>query len=599
MPIQPADFDLYALLSKVRAMLGTAARKKGLRLGLHVTPRTPQWIHGDQKHLEQVLINLVGNAVKFTEKGHVLISVDAVSEEESLSRIRFEVSDTGIGIAPEARGRIFDSFTQADETIVNRFGGTGLGLAISKQLVELQGGDMGVDSEVGSGSTFWFELGLERRAPADSARDPLAKAAAVTLGLSEETLAAVRLALAGLKIQAVVAKSAGEAREHVARARSEGKRRPVILVDQSLADQARSVMEEMSADLSGPSFVLLRNAGPARALSQEERVRFVSALVLPAEEAAVAAALRIAIAGECGERTSIRELAAAGHSRSLSILIADDNGTNQKVIAKILERGGHRPQVVDNGEAAVDALLAGSFDLVFMDVNMPVMNGIEATKLYRFAALGRERVPIVALTADATQEARERCIEAGMDACLPKPIEPAELFRVIDRLTAGAADRKEAKPAAASVVTDIAAHPRFRGDVRSAIDSATIAELEALGGRSFVRELAEQFVEEGGRIMSDLGSAVAKNDVHYFRDRLHALRSGAANVGARGLYDLCMALRTTSSAEFAANGVAKVNEIEAEFERVEINLRDYREQKEAVAATPAASVARLPRKTPG
>jgi two-component system sensor histidine kinase RpfC len=186
-----------------------------------------------------------------------------------------------------------------------------------------------------------------------------------------------------------------------------------------------------------------------------------------------------------------------------------------------------------------------------------------------------------------------------MDACLPKPVEPAELFRVIDRLTAGAADRGEAKPAAASIVTDIAAHPRFRGDARPAIDGATIAELEALGGRSFVRELAEQFVEEGGRIMADLGSAVARNDVHYFRDRLHALRSGAANVGARGLYDLCMAQRSMSSAEFAANGVAKVNEIEAEFERVEVNLRDYSEQEGTAAAMLGASVARLPRKTPG
>jgi two-component system sensor histidine kinase RpfC len=376
MPVQPGDFDLYALLSKVRAMLGTAARKKGLRLGLHVTPRTPQWVHGDQKHLEQVLINLVGNAVKFTEKGHVVISVDAISEEESSGRIRFEVSDTGIGIAPEARGRIFDSFTQADETIVNRFGGTGLGLAICKQLVELQGGEMGVDSEVGSGSTFWFELGLERRTPAEGTREPLARTAAIMLALPEEMLAAVRPVLERLGVQAMAATSAEEACEQLSRTRSEGQRRPVILVDEGSADQVASVLDEMSSDISAPSLVLLRDGPAAMPLPREDRVRFVSALELPAEEGALAAALRIAIAGEGGERTSIRELAGADHGRSLSILIADDNGTNQKVIAKLLERGGHRPLVVDNGEAAVDALLAGSFDLVFMDVNMPVMNGI-------------------------------------------------------------------------------------------------------------------------------------------------------------------------------------------------------------------------------
>ena len=273
--------------------------------------------------------------------------------------------------------------------------------------------------------------------------------------------------------------------------------------------------------------------------------------------------------------------------------------TNQKVISKILERGGHRPQIVDNGEAAVDALLAGSFDLVLMDVNMPVMNGIEATKLYRFAALGRERVPIVALTADATTEARERCLEAGMDECLPKPVEPAELFRVIERLTAGSVAAGDEVVRPPSVVTDIADHPRFRGEVRPAIDSVTVAELEALGGRSFVQELAEQFIEEGERIMAELGEAAAKDDVAFFRDRLHALRSGSANIGARGLYDLCIAMRTTSAAEFAASGVARVNDLDMEFDRVAESLRDYAGERKGVAEKAIASVARFPRKTPG
>ena len=596
MPIQAADFDLYAMLSRVRAMLAPAARKKGLRLGLHVTIRTPQRVHGDQKHLEQVLINLVGNAVKFTTKGHVLISVDAAEEEQGGSIVRFEVSDTGIGIAPEARGRIFESFTQADETIVNRFGGTGLGLAISKQLIELQGGRIGVDSEVGSGSTFWFELKLNQL-PSDEARPTTADV--VVLDSANATFAAVDPTLRALGISVTRASSAAEVHERLLEARREGRRQPVVFVESAMSALAAAVTDEHNSDLVAPSFVLTATGTEDRSSTREDRVRFVTRLTLPAATGQVAAALRIAAAGEGGKRLSIRELAtAAGHGRSLSILVADDNGTNQKVISKILERGGHRTQVVDNGEAAVDAMLAGTFDLVLMDVNMPVMNGIEATKLYRFAALGRERLPIVALTADATEEARERCLEAGMDACLPKPIEPAELFRAIDRLTAGAlADN--APVTTAGVVTDIANHPRFRGEVRPAVDSGTLAELEALGGASFVKELVEQFVEEGDRIMSELGDAVARDDVTYFRDRLHALRSGAANIGARGLYDLCMAMRMTTPAEFSANGVARVNDLEVEFDRVASGLRDHVTREGSSVEKLTASVTRLPRKTPG
>lgn len=596
MPVKAVLFDLYTALSKVRAMLDPAARKKGLRLGLHVTPRTPQWVHGDQKHLEQVLINLVGNAVKFTARGRVLISADALSSAEDRTLMRFEVSDTGIGIAPEARGRIFDSFTQADETIVNRFGGTGLGLAISKQLVELQGGEIGVDSRLGKGSTFWFELSLENRdAPAGTA-DPLARATALVLPLADDVQASLRPALLGLGVPVVGAENVTAAREALRYARIDERRRPVILVDDGSARLAESIMEELSSDIIRPALVFLTTGASSGGLSQEDKARFASAIALPASQATIAQALRIAVAGEGEERTSIRDLAGADRGRSLSILIADDNGTNQKVLSKILERGGHRPHVVDNGEAAVDAMLAEHFDLVFMDVNMPVMNGIEATKLYRFAALGRERLPIVALTADATEEARERCLEAGMDECLPKPVEPAELFRVIVALTAGAGDKVE-PDIVTGVVTDITVHPRFKAELRPPIDSHTFAELEALGGPDFVRELAAQFTEEGARIVAELGKAAAGNDLAFFLDRLHALRSGAANIGARGLYDLCMALRATTSAEFADSAVAKVNDIELEFDRVEDYLAAHIARDEV--AKPAAAIARFPRTTPG
>jgi two-component system sensor histidine kinase RpfC len=303
--------------------------------------------------------------------------------------------------------------------------------------------------------------------------------------------------------------------------------------------------------------------------------------------------------GQMNAASGIGKAVAQSSGRSLSILVAEDNAVNQKVVSKILERGGHRVTLADNGEQAVDLLLAEHFDLVLMDVNMPGMNGIEATKLYRFAALGRDRVPIVALTADVTPDAFEQCMQAGMDAVLPKPIEPAELYGTIDRLTADGAGLPAPTPAMSDKITDIAAHPKFRTDVRSPIDRTTIAELEALGGRDFVADLAHEFVEEGGRILAELRDSVTANDAHCFRDRLHALRSGAANIGARGLYDTCLALRALSDADFAAVGSDRVSEMEAEFVRVQKSLLDY-SSNEAVAGDVAPKlVAMVPRKAPG
>jgi two-component system sensor histidine kinase RpfC len=290
---------------------------------------------------------------------------------------------------------------------------------------------------------------------------------------------------------------------------------------------------------------------------------------------------------------TIADAIAQGDSRSLSILVAEDNSVNQKVVTKILERAGHAVRIAANGEEAVDMLLAERFDLVLMDVNMPVMSGIEATKLYRFAALGRERVPIVALTADATPDGRDRCLEAGMDACLSKPIEVAELFRVIQELTAESQDQ-EAAPAS-DRVTDIAAHPKFRAETRAVLDSRTVGELEALGGRDFVLELAREFLREGERILAEIQAAVADGDVAAFHDRLHALRSGAANLGALSLYEICLSLRAVSDADFRANGREQLSRVEAEFARAEEALADYSDSNPDTMDRKHASVTRLPR----
>lgn len=569
MPIETIDFDLHQTLTAVRNMVAAQARAKDLRLGLHVTSRTPYLLRGDGRHLQEILINLVSNAVKFTSSGRVVISADLVSLEDGEARIRFEVSDTGIGISPEATERIFERFTQADETILNRYGGTGLGLAICRQLAEALGGGIGVDSVEGEGSTFWLELGFDLRTEAAPLRlDGLHVVIVAAQGSANE-------AVVGMLRQGGATTFVAKGSEDAERALNAAEAGRVLLLVDDAADGADALAGRIVQDANGKVSAALVGVDDTDAVRVDERAAtYVAALPPEPDQAAVFAVANLAMGRALGAGT-LAGAVAASRARSLSILVAEDNGVNQKVITKILERAGHRATIAEDGEKAVDMMLAESFDIVLMDVNMPVLNGIEATKLYRFAALGRERLPIVALTADATEEAHERCIEAGMDGCATKPIDAAELFRVIDELVGeDAGERLEpAETAGDDVVADIASHPRFKLEAR-AIDAATIEQLQGLGGEAFVADLARVFVQEGERILEELMASVEAKDHEEFRDRLHALRSGAANIGALPLYEMCLSLRGIGAAGFAEHGAQQASEIRAEFARARRELNE-------------------------
>jgi len=326
----------------------------------------------------------------------------------------------------------------------------------------------------------------------------------------------------------------------------------------------------------------------ARAL----RGLFVTVLTRPVDADSLAAALALA----CGDAAPAREEpehpGVDAARRRLSVLVAEDNRTNQMVIGKILERAGHRVQLVGDGEAALEVLDGGGFDVVLMDVNMPVMNGIEATKLFRFASLGADYVPIIALTADATAEARGRCEAAGMDACLTKPVEPARLLAVIENLAPRRGAHAEGPEAAGEGVTSIAEHPKFQASPHVCISRQTLDDLKAIGGEEFVRDLAAQFTADAESLLADLRAAAAEVDVEAFRDRAHALRSGAANIGAHGVYDLCVAWRLIGAGELAERGREHVARLGDELERVGIALAAYVAAFDAAEA-PAAEVAQL------
>jgi two-component system sensor histidine kinase RpfC len=551
------ELDLLALLADVRAILSVQAHAKSVRFAVHITARTPRRVKADKRHLEEILLNLGGNAVKFTERGAVTIAVDAIAQNETETRLRCEVTDTGIGIAAEAQARIFESFTQADDSIIDRFGGTGLGLSIVKHLVEFYGGRIGVDSAVGAGSTFWFELGVATvTAPAPA----LTNAAIPAVLLSEDARLRALLAAVGADVRPAI--TPDEGRALITELRRQGVRRPVAIVDGAeFAERTAAVL--IDGELADAPMLVLVSDGP---LSPSLRSLFVTALERPVIEADIRAALQIAAYESAVEADGLRGRQTEC-GRALAVLVAEDNRTNQMVIAKILSRAGHRVRLVDNGEAALDALTNEAFDLVLMDVNMPVMNGIEATKLYRFASLGSERIPIIALTADATAEASRRCEEAGMDACVTKPIEPARLIEIVEAMalqrgaTAAPASTAEGAADKAKESADPVSPPR----VGAFISGQTLEDLQAIGGREFVVELAGQFAADAASILGGLVAAVAERDAENFRERAHALRSSAANIGAHGIYEMCLAWRQIGTGELARHGREHVARLEDEI----------------------------------
>jgi two-component system sensor histidine kinase RpfC len=569
--IRAADFDLVSTLGEIRSILALEAQRKGVQLAIHCTARTPQLLVGDKHHLEEVLTNLAGNAVKFTDHGYVAIAVDSVACDGDNVRLRFEITDTGIGISPEAQTRIFDRFTQADETIIDRFGGTGLGLAIAKQLVELQGGTIGVESTPGQGSTFWFELDLKTQ-PQGLPELVTPPTPVVVVAVDDNAQALISSCVPVAKATATLEEAAA-ALESL---RIDGVRRPIAIVHRKAADAAsEQTFRRIAGEnrVCAPALILVTDE-PADGLPDSAvRSRFVTALSAPFDTQSLAAALRIARGNITADRSEERVgTAIVASSHPLSILVAEDKRTNQIVIAKILDRAGHRVTIVDNGEAALDILEMQEFDLVLMDVNMPVMNGIEATKLYRFASLDRPRVPIVALTADATEEVARRCEEAGMDACITKPIEPNRLLEIIGSLVHdnGKADEFAST---ADVASYTSGRPRLRAATAAPVDVHTLDALEELGGREFVDELSAQFITDAADTLNSLADAAASGDLKSFREHLHALRSAAANVGARGIYEMCLGWRHIAPDDFAVRGEMHLQRLHEEFQRVRSALR--------------------------
>ena len=440
--IEVIDFDLRALLEQVTTLLALRAEDKGIELMAEVDAAVPSRLRGDPGRLRQVLVNLMGNAVKFTSRGEVLLKVDVLAEGNPVS-IRFEVTDTGIGIEPDNLKKLFSPFAQADASTTRHFGGTGLGLSICKRLVELMSGEIGVHSTPGSGSTFWFVLPFALQATAADVerRDgDLVGKRILVVDDHPTNLKIIESMLAAWQCQALPAASGDEALALLAAERTAGRRPDAAIIDMRMPGMdGEALGRRIRADeaFAGMPLMLLTSVGVRGEAERVHAAGFAAYLTKPVRGELLHAGLcsLFGVAGVPGTAPLITSHRLEDVRRYGHILLVEDNETNQKLARAILARLGHEVSAVGNGADAVALLAEQPFDLVLMDCRMPVMDGYEATRLIREGAAGERArtIPIVAMTANAMEGDRERVIAAGMDDYLSKPIDTANMAATILR----------------------------------------------------------------------------------------------------------------------------------------------------------------------
>jgi CheY-like chemotaxis protein len=447
--IDVIPFDLGDCLATAVKLLATRAHMKGLELAFHIRPLVPTALVGDPGRLRQIVTNLIGNAIKFTERGEVVLTVDAETQTDRDARLRFSVSDTGIGVPPQQQEAIFKPFIQADGSTTRRYGGTGLGLAISKNLVSLMGGRIWLESEAGTGSTFHFTVSfdlqptpvLETR-PRDARMMQLEDMPVLVVDHNAADRRSLEATLQQWRMKPVLVDSGRAAVTAMRQSKRAGTPFPLVLLDGQLPEMdAFSVAEEIKDDpaLAGAAMVMLTRVGQPGDAARCRALGIAAYLMKPVGETELLDAI-VTVVGMQSDSPDRRQVVTR-HSlresrRKLRVLLVEDNAVNQLVAARLLGKRGHTVVIAGNGKealAALDEPGSAGFDVILMDVQMPEMDGFEASRAIRAREQGSgKHLPIIAMTAHAMKGDRERCLAAGMDRYVSKPIHLEELFAAID-----------------------------------------------------------------------------------------------------------------------------------------------------------------------
>ena len=586
------DFDLREVVDDACGMVAEAAFSKGLELGSLVDPAIPAAIRGDDARLRQVLINLVANAVKFTATGEVVVRANLTST----GRIRIEVADTGIGITPEQQAHLWAAFTQADASTTRTFGGTGLGLTISRKLIESMGGKIGVDSELGAGSTFWIDLPLvhaEQQPGAVTTHARLAGARVLVVDDNETNRALLVAHLNAWGVSGVPVPDGTSAIAELRAASAAGWPYDLAILDFNMpgmdgVELARAIRDDQS--ITSLPLALLTSSSAEREPAKAAGVAVY--MTKPVRHRRLHNALvHMLIDNEQPKPTATpRGTVPTPAVEPRRVLVAEDNLVNQVVARATLEKLGYEVDLAADGAEAVAMTVDGGYAAVFMDCQMPRLDGYGATAEIRRREAGGERLPIVAMTANALKGDRERCLEVGMDDYLSKPLQISELTRVLDRWverkrpaagrdssSAGEVAAGDAEAAAFSPVaeTDPAgSRPASVADAGDLLfDTAAIAQLRESLRPEVLRRVVDLFLSETAEGLAKLSAAERTRDAAPMGEAAHRLKSSCRTVGAAGMERLCRELEQRG-ADGSTEGCRElIDRLEAAFTPAATELR--------------------------
>lgn len=544
--IEVTDFDVSATIDSVVQILAPRAQGKKIDLNTYIGSDVSNYLRGDSGRLRQVLINLIGNAIKFTDGGAVTTHVSLVSETEGQQRVRFEILDTGVGIADDVLPRLFSRFTQADSSTTRKFGGTGLGLAICKELTELMGGTIGVDSEMGVGSKFWFELPFVRGEPTSRSEDnqnvDVGGLRVLIVDDNEVNRKVFEKQLEAWGVKVASASGAQEALSSLETAVREGTPFDLVLLDEAMPDMSGyeiGLRIRANPAFGGAKIIVATSIGDRNSDATEfdgKVIKPVRPSLLKEKIADVCtrdeAPLHVVPAGERQMNISgaVEETKKAQPKiLPMRILLVEDNAVNQMLASAILKKGGHKVEVAADGVEAVDAVQSQPFDAVLMDIQMPEMDGLEATRRIRSLDNPEQsNIYIIAMTANALMGDREKCISAGMNDYLPKPIDQKKLLSALAK--------------ASSVALPAADTADKTAPDESCLDGTILDQLEETIGREAVASMLSMTVAEVPATVALITAANAEGDLEKMRKEVHDMGSNFGSYGAMRLSDHARAI---------------------------------------------------------
>ena len=587
--LESMDFNLHTLVEDNVELFSERAHSKGLELSYRISPSVPEIVKGDPTRLRQILTNMVGNAIKFTPKGQIVVDVvNATTSDATLATpsgsqmIRFTVKDTGIGIKPDNMPKLFKVFSQADSSTTRKFGGTGLGLAISKQLVELMGGDIGVDSQIDKGSSFWFNIPL---LPSSASVPALPKVFSELAGLKvlivedNETNGDILYTHASSwGMTADVVRDGNQALALLQSSTANQQPYDMALIDMKMANMnGIELGQKIKSDqaLSAIPIIMLTSTLYKDEAAEAKKVGFAAYVTKPIRKTDLYLAL-VKVLGHVPEEPAIRpetieeKASAADKLIPDNILLVDDNVVNQEVVLLMLESLGYAVSSASNGEEAIKSVESGNYALVLMDCMMPVMDGYAATAAIR----QRQRdgvlppFPIIALTANAIEGDREKCLAAGMDDYLPKPFKKEDLQRILTTWL-----NKSPETSA-----DKNLHPDDQAEDTPTFTPNALTALQSLypeKGKEIMHRLIDLYLNNAVTLVSSLEAAWQKSDIDGVREITHTLKSSSLQIGANRLAEMCRAVEMEARQQRIDWSDPALTEIQRQFGQTRTALVAY------------------------